>query len=64
MLLFQFQVRPRLIGRVRQNARPGSFFARDNVALFLNFCRDLGVHPNLRFETNDLGEFHVDVRRV
>jgi hypothetical protein len=51
------KVRPRIIGRIRPNARPGSFFARDNVAIFLNFCRDLGVHNNLKFETNDLGMY-------
>ncbi|CAL8109099.1 unnamed protein product [Orchesella dallaii] len=57
------KIRPRLIGRVRQNARPGSFFSRDNVTLFINFCKDLGVHPNLMFETSDLVT-HGDVRSV
>lgn len=53
------QVKPKLKGKARMNASRGSFFARDNVAMFLKFCRDLGVHNNLLFETEDLGEGNV-----
>ncbi|KAK4887290.1 hypothetical protein RN001_003561 [Aquatica leii] len=37
-----------------ENAMRGSFFSRDNMENFINFCRSLGVHQNLLFESDDL----------
>ena len=32
-----------------------SFFARDNIANFINWCRkELAIHESLMFETDDL----------
>ncbi|KAF5308241.1 hypothetical protein FQR65_LT06234 [Abscondita terminalis] len=36
------------------NAMRGSFFSRDNMENFINFCISLGVHQNLLFESDDL----------
>ncbi|XP_035690569.1 GAS2-like protein 2B [Branchiostoma floridae] len=39
------------------NAEPGTFRARENVAMFIDWCRRrLGVSDSLMFETNDLIE--------
>ncbi|KAF4528551.1 hypothetical protein B566_EDAN017090 [Ephemera danica] len=45
---------PTLGGRMWQNAAKRSFFSRDNTENFIRFCRQLGVHENLIFESDDL----------
>ena len=38
-----------------KNAGTSSFFARDNIANFINWCRrELAIHESLMFETDDL----------
>lgn len=47
---------PTIRGRCWQRAARRSFFSRDNTENFIKFCRDLGVHENLLFESDDLGK--------
>ena len=42
--------------KAQENARPGSFIARDNVSRFITWCNQLGIPPVLCFESNDLVE--------
>lgn len=48
---------PQIRGRCWQQAARRSFFSRDNTENFITFCRDLGVHENLLFESDDLGTY-------
>ncbi|KAJ9575771.1 hypothetical protein L9F63_007417, partial [Diploptera punctata] len=45
---------PQIKGRCWENAARRSFFSRDNMENFIQFCRRLGVHQNLLFESDDL----------
>lgn len=45
---------PTVRGKCFEKAMRRSFFSRDNVANFIKFCRSLGVHENLLFESDDL----------
>lgn len=38
----------------KQDARPGTFFARDNICQFILWCRSLNIIDCLLFETDDL----------
>ena len=40
--------------KANANARPGTFFARDNVATFVAWTRWLGVDEAVLFEADDL----------
>ncbi|CAH1100957.1 unnamed protein product [Psylliodes chrysocephalus] len=45
---------PIVRGKCFEKAARGSFFSRDNMDNFIRFCRSLGVHENLLFESDDL----------
>ncbi|XP_067000354.2 growth arrest-specific protein 2 [Anabrus simplex] len=45
---------PKIQGRCWERAARRSFFSRDNMENFITFCRRLGVHSNLLFESDDL----------
>lgn len=45
---------PTIRGKCFEKAMRRSFFSRDNMENFIKFCRALGVHENLLFESDDL----------
>ncbi|XP_026281021.2 growth arrest-specific protein 2-like isoform X2 [Frankliniella occidentalis] len=54
---------PAIKGRCFETAPRRSFFSRDNMENFIQFCRQLGVHENLLFESDDL-VLHAQPRHV
>lgn len=53
------QTVPTVRGKCFERAMRRSFFSRDNMENFIKFCRALGVHDNLLFESDDLGNYAV-----
>ncbi|KAG5868660.1 hypothetical protein JTB14_015668, partial [Gonioctena quinquepunctata] len=49
---------PTVRGKCFEKAARQSFFSRDNMENFIKFCRSLGVHENLLFESDDLVLHH------
>ncbi|GAB1606816.1 hypothetical protein Ahia01_000964200 [Argonauta hians] len=45
---------PKLKFKYRENAKSGTWFARDNCANFLQWCRDFGLNEGCMFESEDL----------
>ena len=49
--------------RFRENAAPGSFLARDNLANFISWTRGRGIKDSVLFETADLVEARATINQ-
>lgn len=54
---------PLIRGKCWEKAMRRSFFSRDNMENFIKFCKAIGVHQNLLFESDDL-VLHNNPRQV
>lgn len=54
--IFVFQCVPVFNFKPWENAKPKSFYARDNVENFTRWCRRFGVNESVLFESDGLGE--------
>lgn len=52
-----FQCVPVFSFKPWENAKPKSFYARDNVENFIRWCRRFGVNESVLFESDGLGKF-------
>lgn len=59
-----FQPAPVISGKCFEKAMRRSFFSRDNMENFIKFCRSLGVHENLLFESDDLGNNKLFINKT
>ena len=57
-MLLLLQAPPQVKIKYRPNARTGTWFARDNTANFIHWCKEYGVKAECLFETEGLGKLN------